>query len=68
LAAVVVSCGALDYKHGAVVGALVGLGIVAVREGTNAMYEFRTFKHFLIVAGHDVVLLTVQGALLTHWH
>jgi len=68
LAALVVKVGSVGYLHGAELGALVGLGLVAVREGTNAMYEFRTFKHFVIVSGHDVVLLTVQGALLTQWH
>jgi len=68
LAAVVAKVGSVGYLHGAELGAFIGLGIVAVREGTNAMYEMKTFKHFLIVTGHDVVLLTIQGALLTRWH
>jgi len=68
LAAVVVRVGSVGFLHGAELGAFIGVGIVAVREGVNAMYELKTFKHFLIVSGHDVVLLTVQAALLTRWH
>jgi hypothetical protein len=40
---------------------------VAAREGVNGIFENRTLRHFMIVAGHDVVLLAVQGAILAVW-
>jgi len=52
---------------GAEFGVFVGAGLVAAREGTNALFESRTLRHFLIVAGHDVVLCAVQGAFLGIW-
>ena len=52
---------------GAELGLFVGAGLVAAREGTNALFESRTLRHFLIVAGHDVVLCAVQGAILGVW-
>ena len=52
---------------GAELGLFVGAGLVAAREGTNALFENRTLRHFMIVAGHDAVLLTLQGAILAVW-
>jgi len=52
---------------GAELGLFVSVGLIASRQATNAMYERRTLRHFLIVAGHDVALCTVQGALLGLW-
>jgi len=59
--------GNIGFRHGACLGAFVGLGLVACRSAVNDMFQFKSFKHWLIVSGHDVVLLTLQGALLTHW-
>jgi len=52
---------------GAKLGLFVGIGLVAAREGTNAIFEQRTMRHFLIVAGYDVVLCGLQGAILGVW-
>jgi hypothetical protein len=52
------STGAL---RGADFGLLVGGGLVAAREATNALYEGRTLRHFLIVSGHDAGLCVFQG-------
>lgn len=52
---------------GAELGLFVGVGLVAAREGVNGIFENRTLRHYLIVAGHDVVLLAVQGAILAVW-
>jgi hypothetical protein len=52
---------------GAEFGLVVAAGLVATRQGTNALFELKTLKHFLIVSGHDVVLLTIQGAILGVW-
>jgi hypothetical protein len=53
--------------RGAELGLFVGVGLVAAREGVNAIFENRTLRHYMIVAGHDVVLFTVQGAILAVW-
>lgn len=52
---------------GAELGLFVGVGIVASRQATNAIFEMRSLRHFLIVAGHDVVQFTVVGAILAVW-
>ncbi len=40
----------------------------AAREATNAPFENRTFRHLLVVSGHDVVLCVFQGAVPGAWH
>ena len=57
----------MSALSGAELGFFVGAGLVAAREGTNAVFESRTFKHFAIVAGHDITLLVIQGAILAVW-
>ncbi len=57
----------LLYVKGAGLGLFAGMGLVAAREGTNAVFEKRTLRHYMIFAGHDVVLLAVQGAILAVW-
>jgi hypothetical protein len=52
---------------GAELGLLVGAGLVAARQATNAIFEMRSLRHFLIVAGHDVAMCTVLGAILAVW-
>ncbi len=54
-------------RSGAEMGLLIGAGIVASREATNAVFEKRTFRHYAIVAGHDVVVCVVTGALVAIW-
>ena len=57
----------LGLVGGAKVGLFVGAGLVAVRQGVNHMFALKSLKLFLIVAGHDIVLCTLQGALLGQW-
>ena len=68
LATLVASHHASGPLKGAELGLLVGAGLVAARAGTNALFEGRTLRHYLIVAGHDVFLCVVQGAILAVWH
>ncbi len=42
--------------------------LVAAREGANALFEHRAFRHLLIVSGHDVVPCVFQGAVPGAWH
>ena len=52
---------------GAELGLFVGAGLVASRLGVNALFEGRTLRHYLVVAGHDVALCVIQGAVLAVW-
>jgi energy-converting hydrogenase Eha subunit H len=67
LATLLSAHGVAGPVKGAGFGLFVGAGLVAAREGTNALFELRTLRHFAIVAGHDVALLVVQGAILAVW-
>jgi hypothetical protein len=67
LATLLALCHVASPLKGAEVGLFVGVGLVAAREGVNAVFENRTLRHFLIVAGHDVILLAIQGAILAVW-
>ncbi len=53
--------------RGAGLGLMVAVGLVAAREGTNALFEGRTLRHYLVTAGHDAFVLAVQGAVLAVW-
>jgi hypothetical protein len=52
---------------GAEFGLMVGAGLVAARHGTNALFELKTLRHYLIVSGFDVTLCVLQGAVLGAW-
>ena len=67
LATVIASRHTASALSGAEIGLLLGAGLIAAREGTNAVFESRSFKHFSIVAGHDITLLVIQGAILGVW-
>jgi len=53
--------------HGAELGLLVGVGLVAARQAVNGLYSRTSLRLFLIVAGHDVGLCILQGAILARW-
>ncbi len=57
----------LGWLGGAKVGLFVGVGLVAVRQGVNSIFQMKSVKLFIITAGHDVALCTLQGALLGMW-
>jgi hypothetical protein len=67
LAALVAALHVSAPLKGAELGLFAGAGLVAARQGTNALFESRTPRLFLIVSGYDVVQLTVQGAVLAVW-
>jgi hypothetical protein len=52
---------------GAEFGLMVGAGLVAARHATNALFELKTLRHYLIVSGFDVALCVLQGAILGAW-
>jgi hypothetical protein len=53
--------------HGAELGLLVGVGLVASRQAVNSIFSLSSLRLFLIVAGHDVVLCVLQGMILASW-
>jgi len=53
---------------GAEVGAFVGLFLVGVRMLNASLWEQRSFKLQAITIGHEVVLFTLQGAILGIWN
>jgi hypothetical protein len=53
--------------RGAEYGFVLGVGLVAARHATNALFEMKTLRHFVIVSGYDVALFTLQGAILGVW-
>ena len=57
----------LGAVGGAKVGLFVGAGLVAVRDGVNHIFSMKSLKLFCIIAGHDIVLCTVQVSLLGQW-
>ncbi len=68
LAALIAAHPSHGLLKGAELGLFVGAGLVAARSGTNSLFENRSLRHFLIVAGHDVALCVFQGAILGVWH
>lgn len=59
--------GATGALGGLKMGLLVGLGLVAVRQGVNSIFAMKSLKLYVIVAAYDVVLCALQGALLGLW-
>lgn len=60
--------GVPNWKHGAAVGAFVGVFVAIVRQLNNAVWEKKSCKLQAIVAGHEFVLYVLQGAILGFWH
>jgi hypothetical protein len=67
LATLISLCHIAGPLKGAEFGLFAAIGLVAAREGTNAVFENRSFKLFAIVAGYDVVLFASQGSILAVW-
>jgi hypothetical protein len=67
LATVIAAHNVSSPAKGAELGLFLGAGLVAAREGVNDVFSNRSLKLFLIVAGHDVALFTIQGAILAVW-
>lgn len=68
LAMILFTHGIPNWKHGAAVGAFVGAFVSAARYLNFANWEKKSTKLRFINAAHEVVLYTVQGAILGLWH
>jgi hypothetical protein len=51
-------------KHGALHGFMTGLFLIFPVIATNAMYESKSFKYVMIVAGFWTVCFTIMGAII----
>jgi hypothetical protein len=67
LAALLAAHNTTSACSGAELGLFVGLGIYASRTAVNGLFECRTLKHYMITTGHDLVVFTLQGAVLALW-
>lgn len=52
---------------GAMIGAFVGVLLVGARMLNGGVWEQRSATLMAIIVGHEVVLFTVQGAILGSW-
>ena len=60
--------GSATALSGAEFGGVVGLLVVGARLLNGGLWEQRSLKLQAITVGHEVVLYTVQGAILGVWH
>ena len=67
LAALIAAHGSDGWLAGAKFGAFVAFGVVAANSAVCAQFEQRSWKHWAINAGHDVVMCAVAGAILGVW-
>lgn len=59
--------GATGVKQGLIYGAVIGLGFVIPTILTHYIMEQRKSGFILIIAGHELLLFLVYGALLAGW-
>jgi hypothetical protein len=52
---------------GGELGLFVGAGVVASRQATNAIFELKSLRYVMIIAGHDIAQFTLVGAILGVW-
>lgn len=57
----------LGPKHGAALGAVVGLLIVGARYANSGIWERKSCKLVAINVGHEFLLFVLQGAILGRW-
>ena len=60
--------GAGDMRFGAFAGFMTGLTFIATAFGITYLFEFRSFRLWLINAGYQVVIFTLMGTILGAWH
>ncbi|HWA11167.1 MAG TPA: DUF1761 domain-containing protein [Opitutaceae bacterium] len=68
LAALLAAHGAPNWKHGAAMGAFIGLLGPGMRFLNSGVWERRSCRLLAINVGHEVALYTLQGAIIGAWH
>ncbi len=64
LAAILLAFGTDTIGEGALHGAVIGLTIVGLRTGIHDMFSRKSLDHTMVQAGHDVVVMAIQGAII----
>ena len=59
---------ASTLQDGLFAGFMAGFTFVAAALGITYLFEFRSFKHWAINAGYQVVVFSVMGIILGAWH
>ena len=67
IAIVAEAAGVANAAEGALLGAIMSVGLVATAFGTSYMFESKALKHFLINAGYPVVAAVLIGTLIGGW-
>lgn len=57
----------MTFKHGALHGAVLGLMVVLPVIVTNGLYEQRSFKYMMVVAGYWTVSFILMGGIINAW-
>jgi Protein of unknown function (DUF1761) len=67
LAWLIALAGTTGSRHGAALGAGLGLLLVGARFANAAVWERKSCKLIAITIGHEVLMLSLQGAILARW-
>lgn len=67
LAVLIAAVGTTGALNGAALGAWVGALVVGTRMINGGLWELRSARLNAICVGHEVVMFTVQGAILGVW-
>ena len=57
----------LTFKHGAAHGTMLGLFVILPVIVTNGLYEQRSFKYMMVVAGYWIVTFALMGGIINGW-
>ena len=55
------------FKHGALHGTILGLGLVFPLIAINGLYSHKSWKLIFITAGYWVVSLAIMGGIICGW-
>ena len=67
IAIVAEAAGVANAAEGALLGAIMSVGLVATAFGTSYMFESKALKHYLINAGYPVLSAILIGTLIGGW-
>jgi len=57
----------MTFKHGAFHGALLGIFVLLPVIVINGLYEQRSFKYMMVVAGYWIVSFAIMGGIINMW-
>ena len=57
----------MTFKHGALHGAIVGLFLALPIIVVNGLFEQRSFKYIMVVAGYWIATFALMGGIINAW-